>query len=136
MNNSVSIPVTLGSELHRKKFTEAVLFHLREQPLQEYEFKIYNNNYIKEHGKLFICYITRSTGKVLPRKQIIVQEVRQKWQYNILEYLKSDWIPLNDKVKIKREPIQEDLVDPQSISTTPDIEEIIKNKKIKIEYED
>jgi hypothetical protein len=136
MNNSVSIPVTLGSEFKRSKWTEAVLFHLREQPLRESELKIYNNSYIKEQWKLFICYITRNTNKVIPRKQIIVEEVRQKWQYNILEYLKSDWIPLNDKVKIKREFIETDLIDPNSISITPDIEEIIKNKKIKIEYED
>ena len=93
--------------------------------------------YIQEQGKYFICYVTRSTKKVLPRKPIILEDIRQKWQYHIIRYLESQWIPQTEKVNtIKQEFIDTELTDPNLIVASPDIEEIVKNKKIKIEHED
>ena len=130
MNNSFSTPVTLGSESNRRKWKGIILSILREKPFNQHELKIYNNNYIQEQGKYFICYIDRSTKKVISRKQVILEDVRQKWQYHIIRYLESQWIPQTDKVYIKQEPIDTELTDPNSIVTSPDIEEI------KIGYED
>jgi hypothetical protein len=127
MNNTISRTVTFGEHSNRNKWNEAVLFELRKHPLYLFEQDIYLNGYTQPNPFVHVI----SSNK---RKGPIREPIRQKWQYNIIKYLEDHWIPHQSKQQvIKRE--YDDLIDISSLTCPPEIEDIIRNKKIKIEYE-
>jgi hypothetical protein len=123
------------SNQHARKRTnwdKAVRYCLREQPLYKSEYNLYSNGYREP-----IWYHTRAS---INKKNPVVESVRQKWQYHILKYLETKWIenPTDHPSEgiAKQEPLDDDLINIHAIPCSPEIAHIIKNKKIKIEYEE
>ena len=94
MNPPVSNSATLNQESNRSDceyWNSQVLSESRTLPITTSELDIYKNGYILSHWTIN----RQRTNTSTTRPSVIQESERQKWQYHILKYLITQWVPQN-----------------------------------------